>query len=443
MASLQERNGVFNCIFRYHGKRQWLNLGKVSKEEAEAVSAKVDYLLLRLKQNLLELPAGCDIITFLQHDGKPPSPEKAKQAEQQVLTLADIRNRYFEVHGNGTLEQTTLDGMRQHFKHWVDTLGSNFLMHTLGLADLQRHVDRRARMKGMRGLLSPGTIKKEVITLRTAWNWAVQFGLIAGKFPNRGLRYAKMDQKPPFMTFAEIERKLPGLNKKQEAELWDALFLTVPETIDLLEYVKEHGTLPWIYPMFCFASFTGARRSEMIRARITDVDFAGGIITINEKKRVRGERTSRRIPMSSFLRQVLTDWLAVHPGGDNLFCQSSEVERSKTRSKTTGHKSGKRRPTTVMGRLATVTTRGKAIVGPLTRNEAHNHLKVTLAGHEKWRRLKGWHALRHSFISACATRGVDQRMVQAWAGHMTPEMTRRYTHLYPSQQQAAMDNVFS
>ena len=76
-------------------------------------------------------------------------------------------------------------------------------------------------MKGIRGLVSPGTIKKEIITLRTTWNWGVQFGLVTGKYPNKDLRYAKVDEKPPFQTFAEIERKLHGLSKKQIAELWD------------------------------------------------------------------------------------------------------------------------------------------------------------------------------------------------------------------------------
>ena len=205
MASLQQRNGVWNCIFRYQGERQWLNLGKVSKPEAEAVSAKVDYILLRLKQHLLEIPAGCDIITFIQYDGKPPSAEKIQQAEQQTLTLDGLIERYLEVHGNGTLEETTLAGMRQHFTHWRKTLGGTYFIHLLSLSDLQNHVDRRAKMKGFRGLVSPATIKKEVITLRTSWNWAVQFRLVTGKFPNRGLRYAKMDEKPTF-------RRLPRLN---------------------------------------------------------------------------------------------------------------------------------------------------------------------------------------------------------------------------------------
>ena len=37
--------------------------------------------------------------------------------------------------------------------------------------------------------LSAATIKKEIVTLRTAWNWADKMALVAGRFPYHGLRY--------------------------------------------------------------------------------------------------------------------------------------------------------------------------------------------------------------------------------------------------------------
>ena len=61
----------------------------------------------------------------------------------------------------------------------------------------------------------------------------------------------------------------------------------------------------------------------MIRAKISDVDFAAGSIVIYEKKRVRGQRTSRRATLTPILRTVLQEWLAVHPGGDVLLCQGN------------------------------------------------------------------------------------------------------------------------
>jgi integrase len=35
---------------------------------------------------------------------------------------------------------------------------------------------------------------------------------------------------------------------------------------------------------FCIAAYTGARRSEILRSRVDDIDFDAGTITIREKK---------------------------------------------------------------------------------------------------------------------------------------------------------------
>ena len=62
MAAIEERSGRFRIHFRWHGKQEKLALGKVSAEEAASKAAQVDYLLMRLKQRLIELPPDVDII---------------------------------------------------------------------------------------------------------------------------------------------------------------------------------------------------------------------------------------------------------------------------------------------------------------------------------------------------------------------------------------------
>ena len=47
------------------------------------------------------------------------------------------------------------------------------------------------------------------------------------------------------------------------------------------------------------AAHTGARKGELLRMRIGDVDFAAGVVSIQEKKRAHGRRTPRRVPLSS------------------------------------------------------------------------------------------------------------------------------------------------
>src|SRR5579864_1982093 len=435
MASLQKKGDSYYCQFMYHGRRHTFTVGPVEESEAENKARQVDYLLMRLKQRLIVLPEGLDIVTFVQHDGQPPDtgPTLAA-APRQAVTLGHLKDRYLTTHANGTIEANSLDTCKLHLGHFARILGDSFPLGELSLAKMQEYVNHRAKAK-----ISPVTIRKEIATLRAAWNWGEPMELTEGKFPNRGLRYPKADEKPPFMTMAEIERQVAAGG--DPAVLWEAVYLQANELAELLKRVKAKATHPWIYPLFCFAAHTGARRSEILRAKVSDLDFAGETIVIHEKKRSRSQRTTRRVPLTPLLKQVLKDWLAIHPGGPFLFCQNGTVARSKKRSLTTGHQSGKRRPKSLKGRMATVKKRPQPGHAALTRNEVHDHFKRVLTG-TKWEMMRGLHTLRHSFISACASKEVDQRLVQEWAGHMNEATSKRYRHLYPSTQQEAISRVF-
>ena len=180
--------------------------------------------------------------------------------------------------------------------------------------------------------------------------------LVSGRYPNDGLRYPKTDEKPPFQTRQEIQRRIArgGLGAEQIVELWECLYLPVDELGQVLAFVKQAGSHPWVYPLVCMAVHTGARRSELLRVQVDDVDFEGGTVLIRERKRVKGKRSTRRAPLTQQLREALLAWLAIHPGGPVLFCHTGEVTRSKKRSRTTGHRHGESRPTTLGGRLATI-----------------------------------------------------------------------------------------
>jgi integrase len=318
LASLQERNGSYRVIFRHHGKQHFVTIGKVSRQEAEAKSAQVDYLLLRLKQRLIELPPGVDIVSFVPFDGKVAVPVGGRGVARPVakpIDLGTLRDRFIEARRGGR-ENSTQKTTGIHFKHLVGTLGERFPLADLTQADLLRHVNRRAGL----GILAT-TIKEEVTTLRTAWHWAATAGLLSGEYPNAGLVYPKEDEPPPYQTRAEVERQIAagGMTEDQIEELWDALYLRPHEIAELLEHVRTHARHPWIYPLACLAGHTGARRSELIRIRVADVDFEGGAVTIREKKRVKGKRSTRRAPLTPLLAEALKAWLSVHPGGQALY----------------------------------------------------------------------------------------------------------------------------
>jgi len=78
---------------------------------------------------------------------------------------------------------------------------------------------------------------------------------------------------------------------------------------------------------------------------------------------------------------------------------------------------------------------------PFAPNMAEHYFRWAVDG-SKWDVMKGWHVLRHSFISNLASRGVDQRVIIELVGHLNEETTRRYQHLLPNTIQSAMTVVF-
>jgi integrase len=413
MASLERRNGHFRVVFRYAGQKFSRSLKTRKESEAQSSFARLVDNLRRAELGHLQVSEGADIAAFLLSDGRIA----AKPSLPKIRTLSQLFDAYMASVPEGAIEETTREGMEIHIEHLRRVLGDGLPIAGLTSLDLQRYVDARALAKGIRGRsLSAATIKKELITLRTAWNWAKFAGLLQSGFPLKTVKFPKSEEKPPFQTWEEIERIIAraGVSSSEERDLWDSLFLTVPDIEELLNHVRRTARHPFIYPMFLFAAHTGARRSEMIRSCVHDIDFECKTALIREKKRVRGKTSTRRVPLSPELLEALRAWIAAHPGGIPTFCHDLDVVRSKT---------------------------ARSNVVPLTPHEAHDHFKRTLAD-SKWSKLRGWHVLRHSFCSNCAARGIDQRIINRWVGHQTQAMVERYQHLIPNQQQEAICLVF-
>lgn len=392
MASLQKKGDSWYCQFMYQRQRHTYTIGKVDETEAQATSARIGYLLMRVRQQLMTVPVGIDILTFLKHDGNPLAVHTPASSNASC-TIAQVCEAYLRTMGNGALESNTLYTIKIQLAHMEKTLGKQCSLQSLELSQLQEHVERRK--KDVCSL----TIKKEINALRAAWNWACRMKMTQGTYPSAGIVYPKSEDKLPFMTFEEIQRRMDAGSKRKR---WECLYLTHQEVEQLLDHVQQQSTRDWVYPAFVFAAHTGARRSELMRANFEDIDFTNKVITIQERKRQKGRRTSRRVPMSSRLETVLTAWAMLHGRRGLVFRNESSTLT----------------PKEVEGGFASG-----------VRNS-------------KWNVMKGWHTLRHSFISALASNGVDQRLIDDFVGHQTEEQRRRYRHLYPSIQQEALRSVF-
>jgi hypothetical protein len=88
----------------------------VTEQEAKAKASYVEYVLMRLKQRLIDLPPGIDIVEFVQHDGKQPNRHPDLSDGSKGLTLRDFRDQYLSTHWE-SLEDRTVDGIELHFKH--------------------------------------------------------------------------------------------------------------------------------------------------------------------------------------------------------------------------------------------------------------------------------------------------------------------------------------
>jgi integrase len=415
MASLEIHYGVYRIVFRYAGQKFRRSLKTDKERTANAALARVDDNLRRLELGQLVLPAGADVATFVLSDGRLDHRPTIKS--NRLSTLSALLDEYLARLTPGSLEATTEHCVRIHIRHFKRVLGDKLLLQSIDLAALQAYVDERAKATGLRGKpLSATTIKKEMASLGMIWNWALQHEYVERPLPKKGLRYPKVSDKPPFQTIADIQRKIArgNLTESEIEDLWDAAFLTLPEIDDILEHVRQKSSHPCLYPMFVFAAHTGARRSEMRRSRIDDLDFGANRIFIRERKRVQGRHTIRSVPMSPLLESVLKAWLADHPGGGHTFCLEPNIAKS-------------------------LKDRHDPI--PITDDEAGHHFQQVLLG-SKWAKLRGWHVFRHSFCSNCAGRGIDQRMINSWVGHQTDDMVRRYRHLIPNQENAAIRSVF-
>ena len=437
MASLQqEPTGVFHIVVRINGKRFKRSLATKSESQAILNRDEITEMIDLVKRGKVQVPDNVPIIDFVLSGGRLPAPKPiaskepkptATKSESASLSLTKAFDQFLDSIPSGNIEDDTIKMLKIHQRHLLRILKPSFDLTKLTGQKLQSYINKRSKEKTQyfldkadrksgkanspRKPISATTIRKEVTTLGSLWRWAATIPLVSGPFPNRGLRYPKTDEKPPFQTWAEIERQIEvgQLNFHDSDTLWDCLYLRSSEIDQLLNYTKQNANYDFVYPMFAMAAFTGARRSELMRSNRSDFDFDSGIVTIRERKRVKGRRSTRRVPLTEKLRNIMQDWFENHPGGTATF---SQIKFGKSRKPF-----------------------------PITRDQAQSHFRQTLKG-SRWDCIKGWHCLRHSFISNLACAGIDQRIIDEFVGHTSDEMRRRYRHLFPDVKHAAINKVF-
>ena len=344
MASLHRdsKSPNYSIRFRYDGRNVNRSLGTGDRRKATGIRSRIEETLRLLESGRIEIPVGANPVEFIFSDGKQTTgkPTKAKS-----LGLTEFHATYKENLPVGRKEATTLDGEGIHLKHLKRHLGPNRTVQTISKSDLQTYVSKRLKDTHHNKPIQPDTVRKELVTFRMLWNWGVQEGLLVGPSPTKHVVLPLTDEKPPFLTCNEIAAIVArgGLTEEDESRLWEAIYLETSEVGEVLEHIRKTARYPFIYPMMVFVAHTSARRSELVRSLIEDIDFRSRTVMLREKKKSRTKAmTYRRVDMSPLLYQVMQEWLKNHPGGQHTFCQ----------------------------------LRGFRRVTPLTAWQAHHHLKA-------------------------------------------------------------------
>jgi len=401
MASISQDpvTNQFHIRFRFAGQAFKQSLKTANLKEARAALARVEETLSLLTRGVLDLPADADPATFLLSAGKTTSqPQKARK----VLTLGQLIDSYQKTMPEQSKERSTLKTEETHIKHFKLRLPVNKAVDALTTHDIQQFINAESRRKVGKNCISPDTIKRHMDTLRCILNWGVKQELVQQIPTLSNLVFGKRDEKLPFMTRTEIEAIIArgGIEPGKIKQLWDSLYLNIHEVQEVVELVRKQARYPFLYPMFVFVAYTGARRSEMMRATIDDFDLVSGTVLIRERKRSRSRSTTyRRVELPSCCITVLKEWFANHPGGQYAFCQNFLDPETPPEN-------------------------------PLSADQARIQFTKTLRN-TKWSVVRGFHVFRHSYASNLATKQVDQRIIDKHMGHQTEEMRHRYQHLAP------------
>lgn len=395
------KTGKARVFFRYGGRQFNKTIKIGTARAAEGMRATIEETITDLQRGRLTLPPEADVTAFLLSGGKlTESP--AARAIKKSLSLADLFDEY-RADPPPHLEASTRKIQEIHFRRLLEVF-PNREMATFDKSAAQGYVAARSKQSYRKKPIQRQTIEKELQTLRQAWVWVSTRlpEVAAPSFALKDLSFPKAKEKLPFMTWEEIEQEIArgGLSDDKAKELWDCLWLDKIQVREFLDHVRQAAAPRFLYPMVCLAAFTGARRSELCRSRIADFQFERGIVRLRQKKRDKDkEFTFRDVRLNAYLAGDMKSWLAGHPGGQHAFCHVDRQE--------------------------------------LTWNAAAHHFKAALKG-SKWKVLRGWHVLRHSFASNLAAAGIDQRMIDRWMGHST-DVKWRYQHLRPRDQQDAID----
>ncbi|MCM8786706.1 MAG: tyrosine recombinase XerC [Candidatus Omnitrophica bacterium] len=210
--------------------------------------------------------------------------------------------------------------------------------------------------------LSKRTLSRKISTLKSFFKFMVKEGIIKSN-PASSLIYPRLDKPlPKFLTESEVQK-----------------ILDMPINSEKIEDYRDKAILEFLYS-------TGARVSEMVALKISDIDLISGVAKVMGKG-----KKERLLPLGEPAIQSIKKYLDARTDKSPFFLVN---------------KRGK-----------PLTDRGVRFIIDKYIKKAAISLKVSP------------HVFRHSFATHLLNRGADLRSVQELLGHSNISTTQVYTHL--------------
>ena len=311
--------------------------------------------------------------------------EEGTAIKETDETVGEYLNWYIEnISKIGNQPTTTYGYQKMLSKHILPELG-RIKLKNLSARQIQEYITRK------QGELSPNSIIKHIDFLRKCLEKAVEMGKIRNNPASHITRPSKI---------------------RHEVQPY-----TAEQVMELVKCLNERSR--WTYMLLTVAALTGLRRGELMGLRWCDIDFDGGILTVNQTRTMANEEVIKGPKTDRSRRR-----LALVP--DLVELLKKEQERQKELSKywiTPYSDEG-----FVFVKDDGTPPNVNAISNAITYAVKTNHLPhITL------------HGLRHTYASLIHAGGATLVEAQHALGHSSPQITAGiYTHIYDRHNDRAM-----
>lgn len=307
-------------------------------------------------------------------------------SEAKKRTLADVIEKYREdvLPSKAPSSQRVENTYLNHWERDLGTYALSFLTHEIiskKIAELKNAGDLRGHMDvGTKPLKpkSPKTVKHYRDNLEVLLNHAQKWGWLGSANPMHGVSRITKANKDRVRFLDDEERQ--------------ALLLACQESPN-----------PQLYPVVIFALSTGARKNEILKLTLRDVDLERQVAILRETKN--GE--TRKVPIVGYLKEVLLNHLEWRQEYVTRMANGSDF---------------------IFPRLD-----GRE---PIDIRKAWENARDE-AGIIDFR----FHDLRHSAASYLAMNGASQLEIAEVLGHKTLQMVKRYSHLSEDHTRSVVEKM--